>query len=183
MKRILATLLFVSLLHQSLCADDTLPWVKRDFNNKRGHFCLIEASIPTLEMHAVETGVDAIYGYRFSNYFAFGPGLGLKYDVLGKTFQMPIFIHLRSDLIDGSISPYVATDIGYNMQFVEDVDRGLFLKPSVGVGFNVGKYRVIAGVDAKFIYGRSRLFRPDKGEGYNHMWYSFLFGVNLGFEF
>lgn len=81
------------------------------------------------------------HGYQFNPYFFAGLGIGISYFHEDELTEIPIFVDLRSDILNNWISPYVDFKIGYT---VYD-NKGFYMFPSVGchfildkIGFNVG---------------------------------------------
>jgi hypothetical protein len=56
---------------------------------------------------------------------------------VSNSLSMPIFLHLRSDFLNGKISPFSAVNIGYNVGLVDSMHEGLIFEPSLGVGIEV----------------------------------------------
>lgn len=144
----------------------------RDFNKPRGYMGLVEVGggLGLGNYAAQRVSVSMINGYRVLPQFAVGVGVGAEMffytwgDYNGNVYtgpelSMPVFLHLRSDFIDGKVSPYVAVNAGYNVSLSGGFIGGLMLDPSVGVGFNVGrKSRMLVGVGyalnrVKYYYG------------------------------
>ncbi len=114
------------------------------FNKHKGYFGMVKVTFPYFF-----TGVDIVNGYRFCPQFAIGGGIGLQvveYSAIG----IPLYLHLRSDIIAKRVSPYFALDLGIN--FIPGFAAPIYLSPQAGVSFNVGKkYRMTAGIDAPFL--------------------------------
>ena len=147
------------------------------FNNPSGYFCLVELQIPTLLFDAGSLGVDVINGYRYSQYFAAGLGVGIE-TYLFSNFQVPVYAHLRSDFLSGNISPYIAVNVGYNLSTYKPMGGFLF-KPQIGLSFNLGKYRMNCGMDFRY---QSTKYTDDNWQ-YHEYWGLGLFGLNIGIEF
>lgn len=87
-------------------------------------------------------GVDRVelstsHGYQFNPYLYVGAGVGVNYYFDAEVVGLPIFAHVRGNILDNSISPYVDFRIGYSP--LKDV-QGLYMAPSVGCkiySFNV----------------------------------------------
>jgi len=128
------------------------------FNKPQGYMGLVEVGggIGMGDWGANRVSVTMINGYRIIPQFAAGIGVGaqmLIYSVFdGNNDQrdivmsLPVFLHLRSDFIEGKVSPFVALNIGYNVLTSDDIKDGLTFEPMVGVSFNLGKKRMTAGV-------------------------------------
>lgn len=75
------------------------------------------------------------HGYQFCPYGFFGVGFGTAYLHNPGTVSVPVFAHLRSDLLNNSITPFVDVKVGYSFTDVE----GLYFSPSLGCRFRVAK--------------------------------------------
>ena len=128
------------------------------FNKSKGYMGLVEVEggigvgtwlkpLPWVDdWIAARAGVSIINGYRVIPQFAVGIGVGTKLFIYTSDFDdyyldvgMPFFLHLRSDFLDRNISPYIAFNIGYNLSLMYELFNGIFMEPTIGVGFNVGK--------------------------------------------
>lgn len=129
-----------------------------DFNKPQGYIGLVEigGGLGLGNWAADRVSLTMINGYRFLPQFAVGLGVGMEmfmYEVPDWGYSretditLPIFLHLRSDLIAGKISPYVAFNVGYNINLSGNFFDGLILEPMAGVAFNIGsKNRLLVGV-------------------------------------
>ena len=61
-------------------------------------------------------GASYVNGYRFSPHFAMGLGAGLNYYFDNEQITAPIYMHLNADILKRAVTPYVALNLGYNMQ-------------------------------------------------------------------
>jgi hypothetical protein len=100
---------------------------------------------------AIHLGLDIVNGYRIIPQFAVGIGVGVyryskhtfydDYDnvieKVANSLSIPIFLHLRSDFLNGKISPFSAVNIGYNISLLDSRHKGLIFEPGVGVGIEV----------------------------------------------
>ena len=123
---------------------------ERGFNNPDGLFMMVEAKLPTAVMNYGYLGVDAVAGWRFCPQFALGVGAGLESVVLN-SFQIPVYLHLRTDLMATRVSPYIALNIGYNFE-IDHLDppndlSGMFVSEILGVSYNVGSVRMTTGFE------------------------------------
>ena len=73
------------------------------------------------------------HGYQFNPHFYAGIGVGLSYFTDAEVLGVPIFAHIRANLLDKAISPYVDFRIGYSP--TEDV-KGFYMAPSIGCKIN-----------------------------------------------
>ena len=86
------------------------------------------------------------HGYQFSPYLFVGAGVAANYYFDSEAFALPLFAHVRANILDNNISPYVDFKIGYALVDAE----GLYMSPSVGCkinSFNVGIGYVMQKVD------------------------------------
>ena len=89
-------------------------------------------------------GILTSHGYQIAPQFFAGVGVGFNYfyEGYGDVFGLPIFAHLRSDILENEITPFIDLRVGYSLIDVE----GAFINPSVGcrfeltdnIGLNVG---------------------------------------------
>ena len=87
-------------------------------------------------------GIDRLelstsHGCQFNPYLYVGAGVAANYYFDAEVIGMPIFAHVRGNILNNSISPYVDFRIGYSP--LEDV-QGLYMAPSIGCkikSFNV----------------------------------------------
>jgi len=148
------------------------------FNKPRGYMGLVEIGggrgVGT--WGADRASFTMINGYRVIPQFAFGFGIGLEMFAYTRTdiayarpeeeLALPVFLHLRSDFIDGKVSPYFAFNVGYNVSLDNGLFDGLMLEPTLGVSFNIGhKNRMTAGVSiisnrVKYYYAYYPSYQP-----------------------
>ena len=87
-------------------------------------------------------GIDRLelstsHGYQFNPYLYLGAGVAANYYFDAECFGLPFFAHVRGNILNNKISPYVDFRIGYSP--LEDV-RGFYMAPSIGCkiySFNV----------------------------------------------
>ena len=75
------------------------------------------------------------HGCQCSPFFFIGVGTGINYYTSPELVSVPIFADFRGTFIDSGISPFIDLKAGYS---IIDVD-GLFISPSVGCRFGIGK--------------------------------------------
>ena len=100
-------------------------------------------------------GIDRLelstsHGYQFNPYLYVGAGIAANYYFDAEVIGMPIFAHVRGNILNNSISPYIDFRIGYSP--LKDV-QGLYLTPSIGCkikSFNVSVGYVMQ--KAKYYY-------------------------------
>ena len=61
-------------------------------------------------------GASYVNGYRFSPHFAMGIGAGLNYYFDNQQITAPIYLHLNADILKRAVTPYIALNLGYNIQ-------------------------------------------------------------------
>ena len=83
------------------------------------------------------------HGYQIVPQFYAGAGVGANYYYDRELWGLPVFAHLRSDILNNEITPYVDLRVGYSLIDV----KGVYINPSVGcrielsdnnIGLNVG---------------------------------------------
>jgi hypothetical protein len=89
-------------------------------------------------------GVNVINGYRFGHHFAMGLGVGFRTyfysefygddGALEWEYCLPVFAHLRSNILKNDVSPYVALNVGWNPSLSASKQYSSFLaEPSIGL--------------------------------------------------
>lgn len=116
------------------------------FNKPKSYMGLLEVTMPSLLLGS-DFGFTMVNGYRIVPQFAVGFGVGLKYCAFEGALFMPMYLHLRSDFLDRKVSPYFALDVGYNFSVLGYGYYGAMISPSLGVSYNVGKYRMTTGIE------------------------------------
>jgi hypothetical protein len=129
------------------------------FNKPQGYMGLIEVGggIGIGAWAADRVSLTMVNGYRIIPQFAIGIGVGAEmffYEPISRTvssyspeISLPIFLHLRSDFIEGQVSPFVTFNVGYNLSLGGGYFDGILLEPTLGVSYNVGqRNRMTAGV-------------------------------------
>ncbi len=89
-------------------------------------------------------GIMTSHGYQIAPQFFAGVGVGFNYYFNGhdELSSLPVFAHIRSDILADEITPYIDLRVGYSLIDVE----GVYINPSVGcrfeltddIGLNVG---------------------------------------------
>ena len=136
MKRFLITsitlLVLASVAHASK---------KPDYFQK-GAFFSVDFSAGNTFNERINTsyGIDMAAGYRFCPQFVLAAGFGghaysnstatCGGSVVRKveTTSVPVFIRLRSDILDKKVSPYVQLDLGYSFVFLYSRDAAFKIK-------------------------------------------------------
>ena len=75
--------------------------------------------------------VSTSHGFQIAPQFFIGAGATFSYYYDNETCGIPLFVHMRSDILDTDITPFVDVKIGYS---VGDL-KGVYLNPSVGCRF------------------------------------------------
>lgn len=172
---------------------------RRSFNNPRGYMGMVEVGggIGVGDFPATRISASMINGYRFSPHFAVGVGVGIEVylktwrlynggnnDIYenGGDFSVPVFLHLRSDFLKGSWSPFVSCNIGYDIP-LKGYYNGPMFDSSAGIGFNIGsEHRMTVGFgyalnQVKYAFG-------DQYQGYvSGKDVSDSFKLKIGFSF
>ena len=103
---------------------------------QKGAFFSVELSAGNTFNERINTsyGIDMAAGYRFCPQFVLAAGFGgHAYTVAtatvsggelrnNQTTSVPVFIRLRSDILDKKVSPYVQLDLGYSFVFLYSRD-------------------------------------------------------------
>ena len=109
---------------------------------KRGAFFSADFSAGNTFNERINTsyGIDMAAGYRFCPQFVLAAGFGghaysnstatCGGSVVRKveTTSVPVFIRLRSDILDKKVSPYVQLDLGYSFVFLYSRDAAFKIK-------------------------------------------------------
>jgi hypothetical protein len=108
----------------------------------RGAFFSVDFSVGNTLNERINTsyGIDMAAGYRFCPQFVLAAGFGghaysnstatCGGSVVRKveTTSVPVFIRLRSDILDKKVSPYVQLDLGYSFVFLYSRDAAFKIK-------------------------------------------------------
>ena len=130
MKRFLITSITLLVLASVAHASE-----KPDYFQK-GAFFSVELSAGNTFNERINTsyGIDMAAGYRFCPQFVLAAGFGgHAYTVAtatvsggelrnNQTTSVPVFIRLRSDIMDSKVSPYAQLDLGYSFVFLYSRD-------------------------------------------------------------
>ena len=109
---------------------------------QRGAFFSVDFSAGNTFNERINTsyGIDMAAGYRFCPQFVLAAGFGghaysnstatCGGSVVRKveTTSVPVFIRLRSDILDKKVSPYVQLDLGYSFVFLYSRDAAFKIK-------------------------------------------------------
>lgn len=73
------------------------------------------------------------HGYQFTPHFFAGIGIGVNYFYDDEAWNLPVFAHFRSDILNNDITPFIDLRVGYSAIDV----KGFYLNPSIGCRFSV----------------------------------------------
>ena len=133
MKRIISMGICLMLLSVVTFASDK---VKQSDYFQRGAFFSVDLSAGNTFNERINTsyGIDMAAGYRFCPQFVVAAGFGgysyknATATVSGgelrnnQTTSVPVFLRLRSDIMNSKVSPYVQLDLGYSFVFLYSRD-------------------------------------------------------------
>ena len=170
----------------------------RSFNNPKGYMGMIEVGggIGVGDYPATRISASMINGYRFSPHFAVGVGIGADLFIKdwrlyngrdyaghgGGDLSVPVFLHLRSDFLKGSWSPFVSCNLGYALPLI-GYYKGPMLDASAGIGFNIGsRHRMTVG--GGYAFNQVQYALGDQYQGYvSGKNVSDGFKLKIGFSF
>lgn len=81
--------------------------------------------------------LDVVNGYRVIPEFSVGAGVGVKYYIDADVVTIPLYAHLRTDLLRTKVTPFIALNAGYNISTNDYIKGGALVEPSVGVGIRL----------------------------------------------
>ena len=130
MKRFLITSITLLVLASVAHASEKLDYFQK------GAFFSVELSAGNTFNERINTsyGIDMAAGYRLCPQFVLAAGFGgYSYSAetstvsggelrKNQTTSVPVFIRLRSDILDRKVSPYVQLDLGYSFVFLYSRD-------------------------------------------------------------
>ena len=117
------TLLVATLILSIFCSNANAQ--SKDTSSEKGYYGLLDISggyihkwVPGSIQSPYDFMLGASYvnGYRFSPHFAMGLGAGLNYYFDNEQITAPIYMHLNADILKRAVTPYVALNLGYNVQ-------------------------------------------------------------------
>lgn len=117
------TLFIIALLAGALCFNANAQSV--DSQSEKGYYGLLEVSGGYIHKwlpgsiqapYDFMLGVSYVNGYRFSPHFAMGLGVGLNYYFDNQQITAPLFMHLNTNILKRKVTPYIALNLGYNIQ-------------------------------------------------------------------
>lgn len=117
------TISIIALIMSAIFCDADAQ--SRNSDSERGYYGLLDISggyihkwMPGSDQAPYDFMLGASYvnGYRFSPHFAMGLGAGLNYYFDNEQITAPIYLHLNADILKRAVTPYVALNLGYNIQ-------------------------------------------------------------------
>ena len=117
------TISIIALIMSTIFCDADAQ--SRNSDSERGYYGLLDISggyIHKWMPGSVQApydfmlGASYVNGYRFSPHFAMGLGAGLNYYFDNEQITAPIYLHLNADILKRTVTPYVALNLGYNIQ-------------------------------------------------------------------
>jgi len=136
-------------------------------------------------------GMHAIAGYRFFPQLFIGGGAGME--IYSEETYAPLFMQIRTDFIEGRISPFFAVNVGYAFGWVDGEDGsdwgGIFMEPCIGFRFNIAEHfglNISSSFKFQRAYDGQRYYDASYPEGYVYERSSEtyrLFTFKVGFSF
>lgn len=117
------TSLVATLILSLFCSNANAQ--SKDTSSEKGYYGLLDISggyihkwMPgsTQSPYDFMLGASYVNGYRFSPHLAMGIGAGLNYYFDHKQITAPIYLHLNADILKRAVTPYIALNLGYNIQ-------------------------------------------------------------------
>ena len=117
------TISIIALIMSAIFCDADAQ--SKNYDSERGYYGLLDISggyIHKWMPGSVQApydfmlGASYVNGYRFSPHFAMGLGAGLNYYFDNEQITAPIYLHLNADILKRTVTPYVALNLGYNIQ-------------------------------------------------------------------
>lgn len=87
---------------------------------KRGYFRSVRVGVIATSLD-VGHSVDLVNGYAFNKWFMMGGGIGVLYTIYGvdldnnsgqSNIKVPVYLHLRANVLDRKVTPYFALNLG-----------------------------------------------------------------------
>lgn len=75
--------------------------------------------------------ISTSHSFQIAPQFFIGAGASFSYLYDAEFYSVPLYAHLRSDILNNDITPFIDLKIGYSVGDVE----GVYLNPSVGCRF------------------------------------------------
>lgn len=69
----------------------------------------------SLTMQQTDYAADAVLGWRFGSRLAVGAGATASCVIKSGAFSFPLFLRLRYDILDRTVSPYLNLDLGWSL--------------------------------------------------------------------
>ena len=77
--------------------------------------------------------ISTSHGYQIAPQFFIGAGASFSYYYDYEAYGIPLYVHMRSDLLNNEITPYIDLKVGYSIGDSE----GIYLNPSIGCRFSL----------------------------------------------
>lgn len=121
-------------------------------------------------------------GYQINNYLFAGAGAGVEYATDLETAVIPVFVDIRSNLMTGSVLPFIALRTGYS--FMPEYSGGFYCHPFAGVKFMTGGRKAIS----LAIGWSTTKYKHEFGYDYGYKTASIKYKINaftlkIGYEF
>ena len=119
------TNLTISLILLTMCFFHDVNAQSKHTSVDKGYYGLLDVSggyIHIWQPGSTQAPYDFMFGasyvnaYRFSPHFAMGLGAGLNYYFDHEQISAPIYLHLNADILKRAVTPYIALNLGYNIQ-------------------------------------------------------------------
>ncbi len=133
----------------------------REYNyGKRGYFGTARASYSLADCSPYRPGsgfaADIINGYSFNHWFSLGAGIGIitTAEQEGNNIRIPVYIHLRANVLDRKVTPFFAVNLGGGIckGFLPNIINGSPAEENGHYGFY--SFEPQAGVAVRFKNGK-----------------------------
>lgn len=131
--------------YKDIEADNRQKQAIPELSRPKGYFGIVKYTFPYFKVD-----MDFINGYRFSEKFAAGIGMGLKvYDK--KNIGLPLYIHLRKEFSSSGFCPFLAWDSGVKIVFHQRCYP--YFSQQAGIGFRISRgFRMTGALELPFVY-------------------------------
>ena len=145
-----------SIQEQSSEPKTEKPTKKRNNYFRRGYFGIVDGSVAAYILGGFVGGIDIINGHN-SDWFGIGIGVGCRAG-MGKEVAIPIYVHLRAEILNRRVTPIILANIGYSYGFGEKpkynetmcytpasmVGSNFFAEAGIGLGIRVRQKGLIS---------------------------------------
>lgn len=153
-----------SIQEQSSELKTEKPTKKRNNYFRRGYFGIVDGSVAAYYAGGLVGGIDIINGHN-SDWFGIGIGVGCRAGIgvgcragMGKEVAIPIYVHLRAEILNRRVTPIILANIGYSYGFGEKpkynetmgytpasmVGSNFFAEAGIGLGIRVRQKGLIS---------------------------------------